>query len=173
MSRLSQLDELATQHRIKPIILKLIKANKQIIHGGHALNAQVGFPYKRFSRDYDIFSHKKPQNAAKELDKALDIARGNFQYVKQALHKGTWKVIDVGLDLKKGTEDDKTIADFTKKPKRLETINIDGFRFASLESIRDRKIKILKNKAFAFRHEKDRRDLNTLNLFLKKKKGNK
>ena len=173
MSNLSQLDELATKHRIKPIILKLIKQKKQIIHGGKAINAQVTFPFKRHSKDYDIFTTNKPKSSAKELEKNLDSERGNFHYVKQAIHKGTFKVMDVGLDMKKGTEDDKTIADFTKKPKGLKTVKIDDFRYSALEEIRKRKIKILKDKSFAFRHEKDAGDLRTINLFLKAKRRGK
>lgn len=167
---INNINELVTKYKVKPIILKLIKQNKQIIHGGRAINVHVGFPYKRFSRDYDIFTNKNPKKAANQLDKELDIARGsNFHYVKQAVHKGTWKVKDLGLDLIKGTDDDKTIADYSRKPRRLKTIMIDGFKYSALEEIRKRKVKLLSNPNFAFRHEKDTQDLHTINLFLKAK----
>jgi len=143
----------------EPIIKDRLRKTKNIVYGGQAMNIQLPFFLQRHTRDYDIYS-KTPKKHAKKLEKKLDIAaQGNFYYTKQAVHKGTFRVMDKGLDNIKGTRDDFNIADYTKPTRTIRTISIMGIRFASLSERRKDIRKSLRNPMFKFRHKKDNEDL--------------
>ncbi len=141
------------------IIIDNLRKTKNILYGARAMNAQLPFMFYRHTKDYDIYS-KKPRISALRLEKLLDESAGNdVYYTKQALHKGTYKVIDKGHDNIKGTRDDFGIVDFTKPLRKIRTITINDVRYAFLsERVKDAR-RSLREPEFAYRHEKDRRDL--------------
>ena len=156
---LSSLDYAATQGKISRAVKQFIKDKNLIVHGAKAQNAQSHFPLTRATRDYDIIA-KNPKLTAQELDRILDKARGgNYHYTKQAKHKGTHKVMDVGADLIKNTDDDFTLADLTEIKRKLKTIKINGISYSHLDELEKRKLKSLASKQFIFRHQKDKEDL--------------
>ncbi len=140
------------------VIEKFIRRTDNIIYGARAMNVQVAPGLQRMTFDYDLYS-KKPRVHATLLEQRMDkIAGGDFFYMKEAMHKGTFKVMDKGRDRRMGTKDDFGIADFTRPNRKIRTIRVQGIRYASL-SERKKDIKIsLSNPLFAFRHEKDKMD---------------
>jgi|26BtaG_2_1085354.scaffolds.fasta_scaffold01215_2 hypothetical protein len=153
------IDYLRTRGLTKEQIIKFIKKHKHIVYGSTSINAQSSFPLIRHSSDFDIFT-KSPNRSANELDRKLDKTRGgDYHYVKPAIHKGTFKVMDIGFDLKPRTEDDFNLADFSRIPRNLKIKIINGIRYASLDFTKKTKQRILKNKKFDYRHKKDREDL--------------
>lgn len=141
------------------IIRNCVKANGNTIYGGRAMNVQLPMTMRRPTFDFDIYS-KQPKAHAKQLDKKLDMkAYGNFHYVKPAMHPGTWKVMDKGMDSIKGTRDDFGIADFSKPPRKIKTVQVRGIRYAHLSERKKDAKRALSQPIFAFRAEKDRMDL--------------
>ena len=145
------------------IIKKQVRNNNSIIFGGQAIKKHIGF-LARVTQDYDILS-KAPKKSARQLERNLDTQKGtdNF-YIKPALHPGTTKVMHVGSDMVKGTRDDITIADFSKPRKGFKTKRIEGIRYAALSEIKKDKLRSLRSQEFAFRHMKDRDDLNRIKI---------
>lgn len=141
------------------IILNSLRNTKSIMYGARAMNMQLPFMFYKQTDDYDIYS-QRPKRSAVRLERILDSsAGGDFYYVKRAIHKGTWKVIDSGYDNIKGTRDDFGIIDITRPGRRLRTVRIDGIKYVHLsERVKDAK-RSLKNPIYYFRHEKDRKDL--------------
>lgn len=145
------------------IILKQVKKKGDIIYGARAMNAQLPEVLKRKSIDYDIFSRGNPRKSAIQMERKLDKSYGgDFYYTKPAQHKGTYKVMDRGVDGRRGTKDDFGIVDYTRKPRGIKTKLINGVRYVQLQEIRKDKRKSLRDKSSAFRHQKDRRDLETM-----------
>ncbi len=140
------------------IILNQIRKKRLIIYGAQAIKKQIGM-IARPTEDYDIFSIN-PKKHARQLERKLDKkSRGDFYYVKPALHPGTFKVMYKGADERKGTKDDLTIADFTIPKRKLKIKVIEGVKYVDIrEAIKD-KLRILSEKQYAFRHPKDRADL--------------
>jgi len=166
------IDYAATQGIREREIKKYITDKKGIIYGAKALNAQVPFPLKRATQDYDVFV-KDSKKAARELDRILDKRRsGNFHYVKKGEHKGTWKVKDIGGDLIKDTEDDFTLVDFSTLQK-IKTVKIGRNRFSTLREIEKSKLKALSDSRFKFRHAKDKMDVQIIRAVKKKTKRRK
>ena len=147
------------QFKIDNIIRSKVKKDKDVIHGGRAMNAQLPAPFQRRTMDYDIYS-VSPKARARQLESELDkAAKGDYYYMKPAMHPGTFKVMDVGFDNKKGTPDDFGIADYSKPGRKIKAVKIKGIKYAHLsERKRDAK-RSLGEKEFEYRHEKDRRDL--------------
>ncbi len=144
-------------------IREFIKKNNGIIFGGKALNAHAPLLLKRKSDDYDVLI-KNPKISAEKLDRLLDIARrGDFHYTEPAEHRGTTKLRDVGADLKRGTKDDFTLADFTAK-RKVRTTKIQGLTFISLAELEIKRIEMIKDPKKRFRRGKDIYDLETIKL---------
>ncbi len=141
------------------IIRNKVRRDKDIIYGGRAMNAQLPVLSQRHTRDYDIYSIS-PKARAKQLESELDkAAKGDYYYMKPAMHPGTFKVMDIGFDNRKGTLDDFGIADYSKPTRKIKTVKIKGIKYAHLsERKRDAK-RSLSEKEFWYRHEKDRKDL--------------
>lgn len=142
---------------IEPIIQNQIIKNKGIVFGQKATNYHLPQHLDRHTEDYDIYS-KNPKKSAIELEKKLDKRfGGDFFNVKRALHKGTYKV--------KSNISKKTIADFTKKPRKIpHTKAIDNIKYAKLNHLEKKLKGILKDKSKSFRHKKDRDMLNRINV---------
>ena len=145
--------------KIDNIIRNKVRKDNEIIYGGRAMNAQLPAPFQRHTRDYDIYSIL-PKARARQLENELDkAAKGDYYYTKQAMHPGTFKVMDTGFDNRKGTADDFGVVDYSKPSRKVKTVKIRGIRYAHLsERKRDAK-RSLGEKQFEYRHEKDRKDL--------------
>lgn len=152
-------EEIVTAGKIfifKPIIDKTIKKQakkrESIIYGARALRAQMPLFLTRPTGDWDVFS-KRPKRSARRLEKKLDKRFGDHFYVKPALYPGTHKVMArvPGPDL--------NIADYTEKPKGIKFVMINGIRYRTLGQEKKARRKSLKDKAYEFRHGKDRFDL--------------
>ncbi|GAJ10149.1 unnamed protein product, partial [marine sediment metagenome] len=112
----------------------------------------------------DILSNK-PRRSARQLEMKLDKkAGGNFYFTAPAMHPGTFKVMHIGPDKRKGTKDDIGIADYTKPNRKVKTRTIDGIRYVKLSEVIKDKRKSLKDKEFAFRHKKDLEDINRIKM---------
>lgn len=158
---LSKFQYATSQGLINRAIRKFIQDNKLILTGSKAMNAQGHFPYQRAARDYDVFTRTNSKPYATKLDKILDkLRKGNYHYVKPSLHKGTYMLMDVGADLKKGTRDDFELASLTKIPrKKFSTVEINNIIYAHLDELEKAKERTLKFKKYGYRYEKDKADL--------------
>jgi hypothetical protein len=164
---LSKLNHASTTGDVDRAILNFIKKKKLIIHGAKAINAQAPFHLQRATRDYDVYTNQ-PKRNIELLDKELDqLRQGNYHYVKKGKHKGTYKLKDIGQDLKRGTKDDFTLTDFTQKPKGLRTIRKNNIFFSHLNEIKKTKVRTLAKEQFKFRHKKDRADVKIIDLIIK------
>jgi len=160
---------IAIQNSVKkPLIGNIIKQQAKqegnVIYGARGVQGQIGF-FARGTEDWDVFSNK-PKSSANKTQKALDKLYGCDQfYSKPALHPGTHKVMNKGLDKKQDTEDDFGVADYTQMPlPRPRTVLINGVRYRNLSQEAVARRKAIRDKAFAFRHAKDRADLNRIRL---------
>jgi hypothetical protein len=144
-------------------ILLQAKKEKNIIYGAQSIKKQIGI-YARGTKDYDIFS-KKPKRSATVTEKNLDRIYGwdNF-YVKPANHPGTYKVMDKGYDCKPKTDDDFNVADYTVMPKKVKYITYNGVRYRNIQIEKQAKLKAVKDKSYAYRHEKDKEDLERIKI---------
>ncbi len=140
-------------------VRKQAKRNNEILRGARAMNAQLSIGLlERGTEDYDLFS-KNPKKSALELERELDRkAGGDFHYVKPLAHRGTFRVMDRGNDLK-SPHDDFGIVDYTKEPKGTKKVMIDGIWHSHIsERIKDAK-KNLADPSAIHRHSKARGDL--------------
>lgn len=141
------------------IVLNQAKRNKEVVFGARALTKQLRPLQARPTQDWDLLS-KKPKKSARQLERTLDRRSGaDIYYTKPALHPNTTKVMHKGFDMKRGTRDDFGIADYSKQPKGLKTINIKGISFATLKWMLMQKKQTLKDPEAAFRRGKDISDL--------------
>lgn len=173
LKNLSKFDHAISQGQVDRAIKKFIQDNRLIVHGSRAMNAQAQFPHQRAARDYDIFTESDSKPVARKLHKILDELRGgNYHYVKQALHRKTNMLMDVGADLKKGTRDDFELASLTKIPrKRFSSVEIDNILYAHLDELEKAKVRALRYKKYTHRWQKDKADLETIRLMKKLKGG--
>lgn len=150
-------------------IFNQVEKNKSVVYGGQAIKKQIGF-LARHTKDYDVLS-RKPKKSARQLERTLDNkSDGDYYYATPSIfHKGTYKVYHKGVDRKKGTRDDIGIADFTKM-RAMKTKTIDGVKFAQLSEVVKDKRKALADKQYAFRHKKDREDINRIKVHRKLKR---
>ena len=102
-----------------------------------------------------------------EIEKKLDRQVGfNHFYNKPAMHPGTWKVKSNGVDMRRGTDDDLDIIDYSKHPKPKPKIRkIEGVRYRTLAEEAKAKLKALRDPEYKFRHEKDADDLGRIRMF--------
>ena len=154
---------------VERTILDQAKHENEIIYGAQSIKKQTGI-FSRKTSDYDIFS-LSPKKSAKKIEKKLDNVYGwNNFYVKPAMHPGTYKVMDVGMDGKPKTDDDVGVADYTVMPKpKPKFVNINGVKYRDLRYEEKAKIRSIKDKSYAYRHEKDKEDLARIKLFEGKK----
>ena len=141
------------------IIKKHVKKRGEIIVGAQSIKKQTGI-YGRPTFDWDIIS-PKAKVSARLLEQKLDKhAGGNFYFTRPSkFHKGTHKVIHIGVDMRKNTRDDIPIVDISQPSRRLKTKLINGIKHSALsEEIKNKK-KALADPQFAFRHQKDAEDI--------------
>lgn len=152
----------------KRIILKNVQRNNGVVYGASAAQIRMG-ALARPTTDVDAFV-RNPKMVAMQTEKQLDNSWGKDQfYVKQAKHKGTYKIKNKGFDMKKGTKDDFTVADFSNPPRQMPPYNnINGLNVVRLSHIQQTKSQSLKDPRYKFRHPKDSEDINRIKFFNKK-----
>jgi len=141
---------------IKETVLQQAQKNKSIVYGAQALNRQLFIrAMERQTNDYDVFS-KHPKKSARQLEKKLDKKfGGDYFYTKPAMHKGTYKVMEHNKK--------ENVADYTKTPQpKPRTVKINGVQYAHISETEKDKRSSLRDPEFAFRHKKDREDLNRI-----------
>jgi len=149
------------KHRIPGIILGAVD-DKEIIYGARALNKRFPRWLDRPTTDFDIYS-THPRKDARESERRLDKAfRGDFFFVKQALHPGTWKV--------KSHITGDTHADYTKPDKQIPFDRIGGKKYVKLSAVKKHIKKTLKDPEAKYRWEKDRDALNRILIYEKMRK---
>ena len=147
-------------------ILGVARKRKQIIYGARSIQAQNNL-FARDTKDWDVFD-KNPKKVAKIVEKILDKQmKGDYFYTQEAMHKGTWKVKGIGKDQIKGTEDDESIADYSKLEKGTPFVIKNGVRYRKLREEINAKKKSVADPEFEFRHKKDKDDLNRIKGYLK------
>ena len=161
------------EYLILRTILNQARRNKSIIYGSQALVKQIGvLKINRIPEDYDIFS-RQPKKSARQLERNLDRKLGgDFFYYKPAILKKTvHRVMSKGNDMKRGTDDDFGIADFSPIPIPLpRTRTINGIKYVTLSHVSKSKRKALRDPKYKWRHSKDRKDLNLIKLHKKIKR---
>jgi len=147
------------KHKIGKVIIK--RTDKRETHyGARALNARFPKHLDRHTKDFDIFS-PTPYIDARETEKALDkLMGGDFFFVMEAKHPGTWKV--------KAHATDETYADYTPTPKGLRREKIRGINYPTLNHIEKNLKKSLRDPTADHRRPKDQDALNRLNIYRKK-----
>lgn len=153
------------KYKVKDTLLKQARKEDNIVFGARAINRKLGINGRR-TDDWDFFSKtpKESSNIAqKNLDKTL---RKNVFFQKKGVNPSTWKVKHVGRDGKKGTEDDVGIVDFTKTPKpEPKTFRFRKVKYRDLKLELKAKQKLIKDKKFEFRREKDLEDIRRIKKF--------
>lgn len=149
---------------IERSIKKNIMKEKGIIYGAQSIKKQIPL-FARRTEDYDVFV-KNPRRVANKVEKEVEsFSPGDNFFVKKGVNPGTWKLKHKGADMKKETQDDISVADFTLMPRPAPKFKVfQGIRYRVISQEIAAKKKILRDKQFAFRHKKDREDLNRLNL---------
>lgn len=154
------------QEALKEVLISKIKKKRYIVYGARSIQNQAPY-FARNTQDWDLFA-KNPKREADYLQKELDKSIGfDYFYSKPAKHKGTWKVMNKGIDMKAGNEDDENIADFSQQPSKISIITIRGMRFRNLKEEIKAKRNALKDRSQKFRHSKDSTDLERVKAFLK------
>jgi len=161
---MKSLKRVRTFHKKKKNIPKIILSrtgNKEVIYGARALNKRFPPFLDTTTKDYDIFS-PTPKKDARETEKALDKHfGGDFFYIKQAEHPGTWKV--------KSKINEEGYADYTIPESKIPSDKLGKNRYAKLDWIKAKINKSLKDPEAEFRHAKDRDALNRIRIYEKLK----
>jgi len=140
----------------KQLILQDAAEDGHVVFGAQASNAQLQPQLRKTTEDVDIFT-KKSKKEAEQMEKKLDKAYGGDYFrVEQAKHKGTYKV--------RSNVTNRTVADYTSQGKKPATKKILGVKYATLDSIKRKIGKTLKDESSSFRHDKDRETLQRIKL---------
>ncbi len=133
--------------KVKEVILKNARRKGHIIFGARSVNQQIPKFLHKHTEDYDIFS-KTPETTAKRVEKKLDKSfGGNFFSVKEALHKGTFKV--------QNNVTKSNVADYSKPDRKVPFVKRKGVKYAKLSFQKEQIKKSLSDPASKFRHNKD------------------
>jgi len=150
------------KHRIGGIILRTLD-DGEIIYGEHSLHAHLPKYLERPTTDYDVYA-KNPRKEAYETEKALDKKfGGDYFYVKQAQHPGTYKVV--------AHANQEGYADFTRKPRNVRYREINGYRYSTLQHEKENRQRALKDPDYSWRHGKDQDALNRIKIYEQNKKN--
>lgn len=145
-------------------VLDFAKRRKLVVYGAQSVGAQLG-GLARNTKDYDLSTTRSPHGEATLLTNRLNREAGQKYYYEQESKrtKGVHKVYFIGADLKRGTDDDVAFVDVTKR--KLPFVTIGGVRYARLSStVKDKRL-ALSDQAYAFRHRRDREDLNRIQAY--------
>lgn len=152
-------------NNISDTLLKQARKEGNIVYGAQAIKKRLGIN-SRTTRDYDFYS-KMPKKSALNSEKTLDrLSKKDVFFTKKGLNKTTYKVKYKGVDGKANTKDDIGIADYTQTPKKLpKTFTFRGVRYRSLREELKAKTKLLKDKSYKFRRQKDLDDVRRIRKF--------
>ena len=155
---------LILKHRIASIVRGTIKSEQgEVIQGERSVEAQVGSKYQRSTEDYDAYS-PKPKQSAEETEEVLDREfGGDYFRVEPAKHRGTYKVVS--------NVDDDGWADYTKPIEPIPKIKIGQTNYTTLQFELKKAIRTLKNKKYAYRHEKEKNKIKRINSTLTLRKS--
>jgi len=145
------------------VTLKQIKQDRNTIYGARAIKQHLGWR-ARETKDYDAYSNNPRRSAKKLKNKLSRMSQSNVYYTQPAQYPSTQRVkrrSDINRDV--------VVADFTQtKPRQITTIN--GINYVLLNEIVKDKRKALSCKKHAYRHTKDKADLQRINAHKKAKK---
>ena len=128
----------------------------EVVYGAQSVNVRMPSYLRRFSEDWDIYSHN-PEETAKELETLLDKTfGGDFFEVRPARHEGTFKV--VSKVTKKG------IADITLPSRTITYQTVDDVNYATLEEQVTDIRKVLADPKYRFRWNRDKETLQRIVL---------
>lgn len=153
-----------TQPAIEREVKEQIRKDEGIIYGGQSIKKQIGI-FSRPTQDYDVFV-SNPKRSAYETERRVEkfTPEDDF-YVKKGVNKTTYKVKYKGDDGKANTPDDESVVDFTRTPSpKPKTVMFDGLMYRSVNEELKAKQKILRDPTFGYRHQKDREDIERINL---------
>lgn len=146
------------KHFINKTILGTI-GQHEVIYGERGLSMRFPRYLQRPTQDYDIYS-PNPRKDAHQTEKKLDQRfRGDYFFVKPALHSDTFRVT--------ARANQETYADYTKKPKHLKHDTIKGKNIIDITIERKAREKILRNPEYEWRWGKDRDALNRIKIYEK------
>lgn len=140
--------------RIPKVIYNQI--DKEIIHGGRAINIRVKKRLRRVSEDYDLYARRARAEAIKTeraLDKAMTF--NAFETVPGE-HKGTYRV--------KSLATGRVRADYTKPATKIPYDTISGKKYIKLSAMKAHLKKTLRDPTQEFIHAKLRDNLNRIIL---------
>lgn len=150
------------------VISEEAKKRGDVVYGSQSIKAQIGL-FGREPGDWDLQS-RHPSISAKRVEHRLDQASGgDFYYTSpSSYHEGTFKVKEIGLDNKRGTNDDLQIADYTKRRVGLrEQRLLNGLRVMDLQQTLADKERAVSNPEFGYRRDKDLEDISRIKFFRK------
>ena len=150
------------QKKVGTIIINHVKKKGLILFGQKATNRQLPEDLRKDTQDYDIMS-PTPRKSAKRIERKLDRKlKGNFFFVKEAIHGGTYKVVSrIG---------DKGIVDVGETKKNVTIVKRKGVKLASLEFQKGQIKKSLADPESKFRHSKDREVRSRIKIAEQRKK---
>jgi len=149
---------LILKHKIANIVRRTIQG-KEIIQGERSVEAQVPDRFKRETVDYDVYS-PNPKQSARETEKELDWEfGGDYFRVKKGKHEGTYKVV--------ANVDGEGYADYTKPNESTPNKKIGETRYTTLRFELKKAIRTLKQKKYAYRHQKERNKIKRITSALK------
>ncbi len=150
------------QNKVGTVIINHVKKRGLILFGQKAINRQLPKDLRKDTEDYDIFS-PTPKKSARRIERKLDKKlKGNFFFVKKAKFGGTYKVISkIG---------NKGIVDVGEKKPNVTIVKKKGIKLATLEFQKQQIKKSLADKAFSFRHPKDREVRSRIKIAERRKK---
>ncbi len=136
------------QKKVGTVIINHVKKKGLILFGQKATNRQLPKDLRKDTQDYDIFS-ATPKKSAKRIERKLDRKlKGDFFFVKEAKHGGTYKIISkIGQ---------RGVVDIGKPDRKVDTITKEGVKLATLKFQKEQIKKSLADKDSQFRHPKDR-----------------
>ena len=151
------------QNKVGKVVINHIKKKGLILFGQKATNRQLPKDLRKDTQDYDIFS-PTPKKSARRIEKKLDKKfKGDFFFVKKAIHGGTYKVVSkIG---------DKGIVDVGKPDRKVPTVIRKGVKLATLEFQKKQIRKSLADQDSKFRHPKDREVRSRIKIAEQRKKS--
>lgn len=147
------------EHDVRLTLLRQARKEGNIVFGGQAIKKRLGILARR-TKDFDFFSRTSRKSALKAEMNLNRVFRDNVFFTKKGTNPGTFKVKHKGNDLLPNTNDDIGVADFTLTPRPPPKFFVSkGVRFRTLREELNAKKRLVKNKEFLFRREKDLEDL--------------
>jgi hypothetical protein len=141
----------------KSVILGNVRGKKDVvIHGARAMNIQVPFFLTRPTTDWDLVVTRDAPKIARSIEAHLDRMFGaNLFYVKVIAIDGRKPKIVYRVK----SRVDGVVADVTQEQILPPHVVIGNVAYETLQSLRRKKIDILRNPRLSFRWEKAKKDI--------------